>query len=268
MGCCGSAQPKPSTSTGPVAAASTPSRRNRDAPAQPPAEPHYKLDLILRSMELALPRERAAKRREGHAGSLMESRAVVTFKVLLTGPASAGKTHLLYSLIGGPGQPEPAETDIEPNVETVYVTRGSDDEPRVNFLVADLGGRPDIRARDFAGAAKNCTGVVFAVDASAAETLDDAKAWLKEVATSQAVASCPVLLIAHKSDKQGALPAPEIAKRLGLAEIADPDKALAVATSLTDDGLTACAAGLQWLAGAMQRDGCAGETSPPRARAA
>eukprot|EP01062_Namystynia_karyoxenos_P016190 TRINITY_DN15899_c0_g1_i1.p1 TRINITY_DN15899_c0_g1~~TRINITY_DN15899_c0_g1_i1.p1 ORF type:complete len:308 (+),score=50.83 TRINITY_DN15899_c0_g1_i1:81-926(+) len=206
-------------------------------------EPHYMLDKLIQSVANAPPREQSMKKGQGHEGWRLKERRLYTWRVLLTGPEESGKTHLLYSLINGPEHPEPAETD-DARDETIFVTRGGGGKPRINFHTVDLGGRPAVREKYGQSAARNCAAIILVVDSSQPGKFAEAQQWLGQV-RPMALSDAPVLVLAHKQDREDAQHPEEVGKAIGVTEGRDMH---VCGSSYTDDGMLQCAAGLHWLA--------------------
>ncbi|KAJ9471431.1 ADP-ribosylation factor 2 [Diplonema papillatum] len=197
---------------------------------------------------------------------------VTTFKVLLTGLAGSGKTHLLYTLLNPVQAEEPADTDkvVE---ETLFITRGSPQLPRVSFVVADLGGQDSVREEYLDEALVGCAGIVFTVD-STTKDFTEANTWLQTVLQHRSAqrngTPIPVLLLGTKNDL------PDCANTLQLSEAFFGDNLengpgdrmihTSTCTIVSTNGHYQAAEGLVWLANAIRLSTIAAKppTSPPQ----
>uniref|UniRef100_A0A7S0J912 ADP-ribosylation factor n=1 Tax=Calcidiscus leptoporus TaxID=127549 RepID=A0A7S0J912_9EUKA len=191
--------------------------------------------------------------------------AIPQARVLMVGLNGAGKTTLLYQL--HLGKPVTTIPTIGFNVETVQ-------HMNVELNVWDIGGQRklDTLWRNYLNMVHTsekycavegpdpCTvrAIVFVVDAADRGRVDDAREEVRRVASyAETHASQrehlagPLLVVANKSDLEGAMSAQELEQALGLTEweLARPYKVCS-ASALTGEGVRAS---MDWLVDALQR---------------
>mmetsp|Transcript_7768 Transcript_7768/g.15157 ORF Transcript_7768/g.15157 Transcript_7768/m.15157 type:complete len:216 (+) Transcript_7768:95-742(+) len=166
-------------------------------------------------------------------------------RIFMVGLDAAGKTTVLFRLkLGDEVQTIPT---IGFHVEKV-------DYKNISFHVWDLGGQEKIRSLWSYYISSNPTdGIIFVVDSSDKERVDDAKTelhrLLHETKTSQQEAA--LLVLANKQDIPGALSRKEIIKALGLEGLQCPwHVQSAIATR--GEGLLE---GIDWLAAVLNTRG-------------
>lgn len=134
----------------------------------------------------------------------------------MVGLDNAGKTAAVKGIQG-----EPPE-DVAP---TVGFSRSEMKMGKFDVTVFDLGGGKRIR-----GIWKNyyaeSYGIIFVVDSSDPERLEEAKETVTEVLRHPKVAGKPVLVLANKQDKEGALGEAEIIEYLSLEKLVNENKCL------------------------------------------
>ena len=162
-------------------------------------------------------------------------------RTLVFGLDAAGKTTLLYKLVGDDFQTDTPKVGFR--VETA-ICGG------VELVVWDVGGsdtyRPDTEWPLLAGA----RAMIFFVDASDRDRLEAAAAELHRVLKTNELHGLPLLVLLNKQDKENALKAPEAYAALRLGRIA-PGRRMHVqpCCALNLDGITN---GLDWLAEAVK----------------
>jgi small GTP-binding protein len=141
-------------------------------------------------------------------------------QLLLVGLDGAGKTTLLYSMLLGQAAQAGAEGAVEAfdikttptlafNVETVEVSR------KLRATIWDVGGQDKLRNswRHFAGCVQ---GVIFVVDSTDVDRMDEAREELFTLMQDEALKGAFVLVYANKQDRPNAVPAADVATQLGL----------------------------------------------------
>ena len=132
------------------------------------------------------------------------------FHIVMIGLDGAGKTTALYRLKFD--QYMNTVPTVGFNCERVKGTLGK--SKGLTFLIWDVGGQEKIRPlwRSYT----RCTdGIIFVVDSSDEDNLDEAKVELWRTMKYQDNKDIPLLVLANKQDLQAALPAPDIEDALG-----------------------------------------------------
>lgn len=157
-------------------------------------------------------------------------------RVLMLGLDAAGKTTVLYIL--KLGQPLSAIPTVGFNVETVTFKN-------VKFSIWDVGGQDKIRPlwRHYYTGTQ---GLIFVIDSSDRERLDEAKQELYRIAMDRGMSDVPILIFANKQDMPNALKPIEIQERLELSRgpLEKRNWYVQPATATTGDGIYE---GLAWL---------------------
>ncbi|XP_061911157.1 ADP-ribosylation factor-like protein 4D [Entelurus aequoreus] len=132
--------------------------------------------------------------------------------VVVVGLDSAGKTSLLYRL------------KLKEFVETIP-TKGFNTEKvavgvsrAVTFQVWDVGGQEKLRPL-WKSYTRRTDGLVFVVDASEAERMEEARVELHKISRSSENQGVPVLVLANKQDLDAALTAGQVEKLLAVHEL-------------------------------------------------
>ncbi len=138
--------------------------------------------------------------------------------IALLGLDESGKSTFLASILGN------SCSDVEPTWGFVKerVSVGS-----LQLDIFDLGGGKKIRGY-WANYLANCHAVVFIVDASDSERLDEAKEAFTDITASEYLVGKPVLLVANKQDLPGAVGGDDLVDRVGAAAIREAENFLAV----------------------------------------
>lgn len=134
--------------------------------------------------------------------------------ILLVGLDNAGKSCAAKGLAR-----EPVET-VVPTVgfNAVRLTHRG-----YTVIIYDLGGGPQIRgiwSRYFI----DVHGLIYVVDASDTSRIDESRKVLEELLASDKLAGKPVLLLANKQDKQGALDEIDIVERLNVESLVNQQR--------------------------------------------
>lgn len=134
-------------------------------------------------------------------------------RILLLGLDGAGKSTLLFKLKYG----ELFRTvpTVGFNVETMEAKRGG---KRITLTVWDVGGQEKMRThwRNFY---QDTAGLLFAVDCRDAGRLDEAGRELERALRNEHLRGRPVVVLANKQDKEGALTATELTERFNLRKL-------------------------------------------------
>ncbi|KAF1741611.1 hypothetical protein MXB_380, partial [Myxobolus squamalis] len=148
---------------------------------------------------------------------------------------AAGKTTILYKLKLG----EIVNTipTIGFNVETV-------EYKNLSFNVWDVGGQDKIRPlwRHYF---QNSQGIIFVIDSSDRDRLDEAKDELHKLLAEEELRECVVLVYANKQDKPNPLSVGEIGDRLNLANSSQRKWFIQSSVAVAGTGLFE---GMEWLA--------------------
>ncbi|KAK3094194.1 hypothetical protein FSP39_025269 [Pinctada imbricata] len=150
-------------------------------------------------------------------------------KIVILGLDAAGKTTILYKL-----KLNEVVTSIPTlgfNVETVSPCKG------VSFTVWDIGGQDKIR-RLWHHYYNQAEGMIYTIDSSDRERIDEAREELFGVITDEAMPKgVPVVILANKQDLPNAMKPSDIADALKLQEIRDRKWFIQGACATTGEGL-------------------------------
>ncbi|XP_053340552.1 ADP-ribosylation factor 4-like [Clarias gariepinus] len=134
---------------------------------------------------------------------LIEKRPV---RLLMVGLDAAGKTTVLYKL--KLGEVVTTIPTLGFNVETV-------DYKNISFTVWDVGGQDVIR-RLWRHYFQNTMGLIFVVDSSDRERIQEAALELQNMLEDNALRDAAVLVLANKQDLPNAMPVHELTEKLGM----------------------------------------------------
>ena len=179
-------------------------------------------------------------------------------KLLIVGAEGSGKTCLLEKTKAvfapkGPGAKPVRVLKPSSITPTVGLNIARVDVGGKHTLLWDLGGHPSIRSL-WANYYAQCHGVIFVVDATSPQRVREAASLLRALLCNPALAEAPVLIVAAKSDAEGALSAQGLLAALDLADLA----VAAAAASASSSPLT----------GARQREGDGASLVSPSSNAA
>lgn len=149
-------------------------------------------------------------------------------RILMLGLDAAGKTTILYKI-----KLNEAVTTIPTigfNVETVTPKKG------VTFTVWDVGGQFKIRQL-WQHYYQNSHGLIFVVDSSDRERLQEARKELETVLSSPAMDGVPVVVFANKQDLPGAVSSSELAEELHLHKMTGRRWFIQATCAQTGEGL-------------------------------
>ncbi|CAN1307550.1 Probable ADP-ribosylation factor At2g15310 [Linum perenne] len=155
-------------------------------------------------------------------------------RILMIGLDGSGKTTILYKL--KLGETVTTTPTIGFNVETVEYRN-------VSFSVWDVGGQHKIRGlwRHYF---HNVEGLVFVVDSNDRDRVSEARNELHRILTDVELRDSALLVFANKQDFEGAMPASEIAHKLGLHSLGQRQWFVQCSSATSGEGLYE---GLNWL---------------------
>ena len=134
--------------------------------------------------------------------------------VVMLGLDSAGKSTVLYRLKFD--QYVNTVPTVGFNCEKVKGTLGK--AKGVSFMIWDVGGQDKVRPL-WKSYTRNTDGIVFVVDSSDGERIEEARVELLRTARCSENAGVPVLVLANKQDLRGAKDAAEMEKAMSLHEL-------------------------------------------------
>lgn len=153
--------------------------------------------------------------------------------VVMLGLDSAGKSTVLFSLKYD--QFVASSPTVGFNCETVKGTHGQ--AKGVSFVIWDVGGQDKVRSlwRSYTRATD---GIVFVVDSSDGERLEEAKVELHRIARTPEAAGVPIVVLANKQDLPRARSAVDLECALRVADVRTGRQvAVKQVCALTGDGL-------------------------------
>jgi len=154
------------------------------------------------------------------------------YRILVVGLQNSGKTTILMQLC----------TEHVPNiVPTEGVNSKSVAYHETSINLFEVGGQ---NQKFWSNFFKNTDAIVYVIDSSDREHLEESHHALQEILGNQLVAGIPLLVFANKQDLSCASRADDISDVLELATIKDRSWKLQPCTAVQDDGLTD---GLEWL---------------------
>lgn len=130
------------------------------------------------------------------------------FKCILVGLNNAGKTTTLYKL--HLGETCVTAPTVGSNVEVV-----SCKDSKVKFQMWDLGGQETLR-RSWSSYYANTAAIMLVVDSTDRDRIGIVKEELELMLGHEDLAGAVLCVFANKQDLRGAMPATEVAERLGL----------------------------------------------------
>ena len=157
-----------------------------------------------------------------------------TPRILMLGLNGAGKTTILYQLKMG----ETVKTilTIGFNVETL-------DYKGMAITVWDVGGQDKIRVL-WKHYYHNTDGLIFVVDSTERESLEDVAYEIKKMVDEEELRFCPILVWANKQDLNTALPPGEIVERLNMGQYSKKLWLVQGSSGTTGQGLKE---GIDWI---------------------
>ncbi|XP_078501424.1 ADP-ribosylation factor-like protein 4D [Lissotriton helveticus] len=137
-----------------------------------------------------------------------------TLHVVVIGLDSAGKTSLLYRLKFKEFVKSAPTKGF--NMEKIKAPVGS--SRSITFQVWDVGGQEKLRPL-WKSYTRRTDGMVFVVDSSEAERMEEAKVELHKITRTSENQGVPVLILANKQDVPEALSVAEVEKLLAMHEL-------------------------------------------------
>ena len=156
-------------------------------------------------------------------------------KILMVGLDNAGKTTVLYKL--KLGEVVTTIPTIGFNVETV-------EYKNISFTVWDVGGQTKIRPL-WQHYFVNTDAVIFVVDSSDSERLEEAKEELDSILNDDRIENASILVFSNKVDLPGAITTSEVTDKLGLYKHKRREWFIQSTCGVTGEGIVD---GLEWLA--------------------
>merc|ERR1711988_106173 len=159
-------------------------------------------------------------------------------RIVMVGLDAAGKTTVLYKL--KLGEVVTTIPTIGFNVETV-------EYKNLRFTVWDIGGQDKIR-KLWRHYYSGTNGVIFVVDSSDRERIEDAREELFKLLGDDEMRDAVLLVLANKQDLPNAMSGTEISEKLGLHDLRSRQWFVQTACATSGDGIYE---GLGWLARAL-----------------
>ncbi|CAH0474244.1 unnamed protein product [Peronospora belbahrii] len=157
---------------------------------------------------------------------------------MIIGLDNAGKTTFLYKIKLG---------ELITTIPTIGFNIETFDYKNIKFTAWDIGGQEKIRSL-WMHYLSNNDAVIFVVDASDIERLDEAKEALHLIFESDELVNTKLLVYANKQDQPNALSAHEVRERLELLEVTKNPTYVQPCIATTGEGLYE---GLDWLSKAV-----------------
>jgi len=155
-------------------------------------------------------------------------------RILMLGLDAAGKTTVLYKLKLG---------EVVTTVPTVGFNVESVEYRNISFTVWDVGGQDKIR-RLWRYYFQGTQGLVFVVDSSDRDRVEDAREELMKVLGEDEMRDAALLVLANKQDLPNAMPAAELTEKLGLHGMRARQWYIQSACATSGDGLYE---GMDWM---------------------
>ncbi|KAG1689489.1 hypothetical protein DVH05_002158 [Phytophthora capsici] len=159
-------------------------------------------------------------------------------RIMIIGLDAAGKTTLLYKIKLG---------EVVTTIPTIGFNVETFEYKSIKFTAWDIGGQEKIRSL-WKHYLFNNDAVIFVVDASDLERIDEAKQALHLVFEAEELANTKLLVYANKQDQPHALSADELRERLELSEVTKNPTFVQPCTATEGDGIYE---GLDWLSKAV-----------------
>jgi len=155
-------------------------------------------------------------------------------RILMLGLDAAGKTTVLYKLKLG---------EVVTTIPTVGFNVESVEYKNISFTVWDVGGQDKIR-RLWRYYFQGTQGLVFVVDSSDRDRVEDAREELMQVLGEDEMRGAALLVLANKQDLPNAMPAAELTEKLGLQGLRARQWYIQSACATSGDGLYE---GMDWM---------------------
>lgn len=134
-------------------------------------------------------------------------------QILLLGLDNAGKSTLLYKIKHN------ARVSTVPTIGfNVEMLEGKRNRKNIALTVWDVGGQRKMR-ENWKSFHQDAAAVVFVVDSSDTERMDEALTELENTLRSELLRGRPLILLANKQDVNGALTVTEITDRFDLGKV-------------------------------------------------
>mmetsp|Transcript_45124 Transcript_45124/g.71340 ORF Transcript_45124/g.71340 Transcript_45124/m.71340 type:complete len:181 (-) Transcript_45124:293-835(-) len=159
-------------------------------------------------------------------------------KIVMVGLDAAGKTTVLYNLRLG---------EVVTTVPTIGFNVETLEHRNVTFTVWDIGGQEKIR-KLWRHYYQGTTGVIYIVDSSDRERIEDARDELFNVLQAEEMRDVVLLVLANKQDLPNALTSSEVAEKLGLNSLHKRRWFVQAACATRGQGLYE---GLDWLTNSL-----------------
>mmetsp|Transcript_43704 Transcript_43704/g.68130 ORF Transcript_43704/g.68130 Transcript_43704/m.68130 type:complete len:181 (+) Transcript_43704:61-603(+) len=159
-------------------------------------------------------------------------------RILMVGLDAAGKTTILYKLKLG---------EVVTTIPTIGFNVETLEHRNVTFTVWDIGGQEKIR-KLWRHYYQGTTGVIYIVDSSDRERIEDARDELFNVLQAEEMRDVVLLVLANKQDLPNALTSSEVAEKLGLNSLHKRRWFVQAACATRGQGLYE---GLDWLSTAL-----------------
>ncbi len=134
--------------------------------------------------------------------------------VVIIGLDTAGKSTVLYRLKFD--QYVNTVPTVGFNNEKVKGTSGK--AKGVNFMIWDVGGQDKVRPL-WKSYTRNTDGIIFVVDSSNSDRIDEARVELFRIAKSPNMSAVPILILANKQDLPEAKDTAELEQALSMSEL-------------------------------------------------
>ena len=149
-----------------------------------------------------------------------------SFQVVMLGLDGSGKTSILENLTDK-RQEDSSEPTLGFKVDVAKLGR------KHPLIVWEVGGKPLIR-RSWQTYLTRKEALVFVVDSSDAERIDEAKRELRTILSKGECYGLPFLLLANKQDKEEVESVDGLVEKLEVSTLADDRQWIARATTLTE----------------------------------
>jgi len=155
-------------------------------------------------------------------------------RILMLGLDAAGKTTVLYKLKLG---------EVVTTIPTVGFNVEKVEYRNISFTVWDIGGQDKIR-RLWRYYFQGTQGLVFVVDSSDRDRVEDAREELAKVLGEDEMRDAALLVLANKQDLPNAMPAAELTEKLGLCGMRARQWYIQSTCATSGDGLYE---GMDWM---------------------
>ncbi|CAJ1434378.1 unnamed protein product [Effrenium voratum] len=155
-------------------------------------------------------------------------------RILMLGLDAAGKTTILYRL---------KLAEVVKTIPTVGFNVEEVEYKNIKFTVWDVGGQNKIR-RLYRHYFQGTDGLIFVVDSSDRDRIQDAKEELEKMLGVQEMENAALLVLANKQDLPNAMPEAEVMEKLELQKLQHRQWFIQSTCAPTGDGLYE---GLDWL---------------------